>query len=478
MVRAPLVSGPDTFGLTPDAQQWSPSIVSSSIPDLTAALRERIGGPVLVATDPDYATEVAGQNTAVVQAPDVVVGVTSVDDAVAVVRVAREHGFRVRVQGTGHGAEQAITDGVLITTRRLDGLTIDAGTRIATIGAGSRWRPVVEAAAEFGLAPITGSAATVGVVGYLLGGGVGPLARSHGFSSDYVLGFTVVTGQGDLVEVDADHHPDLFWALRGGKTGLGIVVQVRVRLVELATLYGGSLFFAEADIETALRAWVDWMAGADPQVTTSAAIIQFPPFETVPPPMRGRRLLTIRFGYPGSAEDGARLAAPLRAVAPVYLDFVGEMPASQASRIHNDPTEPGPSWVTGMLLAGADQAFVSALLPHTGVGTRSPFVLLEIRHLGSATHRDVPGGSAVSGRGVDYSLMLIAAGQPTFGTAAVSAAAIIADIQPWISAETNPNYPAAVNVPAASAGPSAGAAERTERLTKIRRHYDPDGILG
>jgi hypothetical protein len=451
--------------------------VSSSIPDLTAALRERIGGPVLVPADPDFATEVAGQNTAIVQAPDVVVGAESADDVVAAVRVAREHGFRIHVQATGHGAVEPITDGVLIMTRRLDGVLIDAVTGVATIGAGSRWAPVVAAAAERGLAAITGSAATVGVVGYLLGGGVGPLARSHGFSSDYVTGFSVVTGQGDLIEVDADRQPDLFWALRGGKKGLGVVVQVRVRLVELTTLYGGSLFFAEADIETALRAWVDWTRGADPRVTTSVALIDFPPFDGVPEPMRGRRLLNVRFGYPGSSEDGARLAAPLRTAAPVYLDFLGELPASQAARIHNDPPMPGPSWVSGMLLTPIDQGFVGALLAHVGAGTPSPFRVVEVRHIGSATRHDVAGGSAVSGRGVDYSLVLIAADPGAFGAAVAAAQAIAADVAPWISTETNPNYPAAIELPVAADGPSAESTARAERLARVRHQYDPDAIL-
>ncbi len=351
--------------------------VSSSIADLTAALAERISGPVYVPGDAGYAAEIAAHNTATVHTPDVVVGVTSGADVVGAIRVAREHGYQVSVQGTGHGADAPIDAGILISTRRLDRLDIDAEARVATIGAGVRWGAVVAVAAEHGLAPITGSSPTVGCVGYLLGGGLGPLARSHGFSSDYLVGLTVVTGQGDLIDVDRVSHPDLLWAFRGGKTGLGIVVEVRVRLVALRTLYAGSLLFAEEHIGDVLRTWLGWTAHAHPLVTTSAAIVRFPPFDSVPPPLRGRRLLGLRFAYPGAIADGERLAEPLRAAAPVYMDMLGELPASEVARIHNDPPDPAPSWVVGMLLAGADHPFLDTLLHHVGAGTASPFMVSE-----------------------------------------------------------------------------------------------------
>src|SRR5690349_8642283 len=245
-------------------------------------LTQRIGGPVLTARDAGYATEIAGFNTVAVCTPEIVVGVTSAADVAAAVRFARAQGLRIHVQGAGHGGLVPVRSGMLVSTRRLDAVSIDADLATATIGAGARWSPVVVAAAEHGLAPIAGSSVTVGVVGYLLGGGLGPLARSHGFSSDYLLAATVVTGEGGLVEATERQNLDLFWALRGGRDGLGIVTEVRLRLVPLRTLYAGSLFFAEEHIEAALRAWIDWTATAHPQVTTSVALVRFPPIDVIP----------------------------------------------------------------------------------------------------------------------------------------------------------------------------------------------------
>ena len=442
---------------------------------MTSELAGRVSGPVYLPGDDGYAPEIAAFNTAVVHTPDIVVGADSAADVVESVRFAREQGHSVSVQATGH-TEAPIASGLLVSTRRLDGVRIDAEKRTAAIGAGTRWETVVAAASGYGLAPIAGSSTKVGAVGYLLGGGLGPLARSHGFSSDYLIELDVVTGEGELIEASAHNNPELFWALRGGKAGLGIVTEVRLRLVELSTLYAGSLFFDEANIEPVLRAWLDWTADADPLVTTSVAIIRFPPLDVVPEPFRGRVLLSLRFAYPGSVEEGARLAAPLRSAAPVYLDQLGELPVTEVARIHNDPSEPGPSSVSGMMLTHVDRDFARVLLEHVGAEADPPFVAAEIRHLGEATRRDVEGGSAVSGRDAAFTLGFIAADPELFETAVPAAVdRLVQGLQPWISRETNINF--AGKLRSAEQFVSAWPPDILAQLTEVREEYDPDGVL-
>jgi hypothetical protein len=405
-----------------------------------------------------------------------VVAAESAADVVEAVRFARAKRLRVSVQGTGHGAHVAVKGGLLISTRRLQGVLVDPDARTCSVGGGAHWGAVVAAAAEHGLAAIGGSSPTVGVVGYLLGGGLGPLARSHGFGSDYVIGFEVATGAGQLVKASAEANADLFWALRGGKVGLGVVIELRLRLVELRTLYAGALFFEESHIEAALRGWVTWTSAAHPQVTTSAAIIRFPPVDAVPEPLRGRRLLSIRFAYPGASDQGALLAAPLRAMAPVHLDALGELPASQVARIHNDPTEPVPSWARGMLLGPIDQDFATVLLRLAGAGTDSPFLAVEVRHLGEATRHDVPGGSAVGGRPAAFTLSLISTRPELFAASApASANRLVQDIQAWLGPENNINFLGQPGAPDPITRTWPPATE--ERLATIRRQHDPDGIF-
>jgi hypothetical protein len=444
---------------------------------MSAALADLVRGPVLTPSDPAYADEAAGFNTAVVHTPDLIVGATSAADVAEAIRFAGARGWPVTVQATGHGAHSPITTGLLVTTRRLDRLEIDPQTRTATVGAGVRWDAVLTAAAEHGLTGIPGSSPNVGVVGYLLGGGIGPLARSHGFSSDYLLGATVVTGTGEILEVSEDEHAELLWALRGGKGGLGIVTEVRVRLVELSTMYAGALFFDTEHMEQAFRAWVDWTAEAEPDVTTSVALVRFPDLEVVPEPFRGRHLLSLRFAYPGSTDEGARLAEPLRLAAPVYLDMLGELPTEQMGAIHSDPDQPGPGWNRGMLLQPIDQRFASAFLSAVGAGSRSPFLAAEVRHLGAAAGQDVPGGSAVGGRSAAFALVLIGVPDPSLFSVVLPAAAdgIVAGIRPWVHPQTNINF--AGRPQTTEDFEAAWPVEHLPRLAALRRRYDPAGTL-
>lgn len=401
----------------------------------------------LTPQDSGYAAEVAGFNTAFALTPDVVVPAESESDVVAAVRYAAERGMPVRAYATGHGTHAPLVGGMLITLSRLDRVTVDAEEQTATIAGGARWSAVVPLAAEHGLAPITGSSPAVGVAGFIQGGGLGPLARSHGFSSDWVIEYTVVTADGTVRTVTADSDPELFWAMRGGKGGFGVVVETRVRLAELPSLYGGALVFDEPHLEQALRGWAAWTASADERVTTSVAIINFPPFDEVPEPLRGRRVLMLRFAFPGDTATGEALVAPLRALAPVYLDGVHEMSPADIGLIHNDPTAPGPSWGLGGGITHLDEVALTALLGIAGPGATAPFIAVEVRHVGAATARDVPGGSAVGGRDLSYLFHLIgapdaslfAAVLPQAGTAftdALGASLAATNTANWSSSET------------------------------------------
>ncbi|KQY22232.1 hypothetical protein ASD16_16555 [Cellulomonas sp. Root485] len=433
-------------------------------------LASEITGPVLTPDEEGFAEEVTPHNRAVVNTPDVAVGATSTQDVVAAVRWAAEHRVPLTMLATGHGATTPVTSGVLLTTRRLGAVEVDPDTRVATVGAGASWTDVVPVADAHGLTPVAGSSAHVGVVGYLLGGGIGPFARSHGYSSDRIESFTVVTGSGEVVEASADEHPDLFWALRGGKVGLGVVTQVRLRLVAIPELYAGSLFFDAEHIETALRGWLAWTASADAETTTSAAIIRFPDFEAVPPFLRGRTALTLRVARPGDEAAGEAATAPLRALAPTFLDTVGVLPVARSAEIHNDPVDPAPSWVRGFMLSHADDDLATAWLGVVGPAADQPFVAVELRHVAGATGVDVPGGSAVSGRAADFVAGVVGVDPTQFGTTIPAAADAVADaLAPWATAELNPNF--------AGRATAVWDPATADRLAEVRRTYDPAGVF-
>ncbi|GAA2235991.1 FAD-binding oxidoreductase [Herbiconiux moechotypicola] len=441
--------------------------------DTLRSLAAAVEGPVFVRGDAGLVAEVAAHNTAVAHDPEIAVGAASEADVEAAVRFAAAAGLPVRVLATGHGSFAPVTDGLLVTTRRLDTLELDPAARVARVGAGLRWKPVVAAAAEHGLAPITGSSDSVGVVGYLTGGGLGPLARTFGFSSDFVRSLRVVTASGEAVTASASSHPELFWALRGGKAGFGVVTSVELELVPLETFFGGSLFFDAEHIESVLRAWAAFTTDAPEEATSSVAVLRFPPFEFIPEPLRGKTVVSLRFAYVGDPEEGERVFAPLRAAAPALLGRVGVMPAADIALVHSDPTGPGPIWDRGMLLSSIDSAFVDTFLDVFGADREVPFVAAELRHLGGATSRDVPEGSAVGGRDGAFTLVMIGAPDPSLFTTVLPHVAdgITARLAPWVSPSTTINFAGDLSVPGSFE--AAWPAEVFERLARIRRQYDP-----
>jgi hypothetical protein len=440
------------------------------------ALAERLTGPILTPDDEGFNDEVAPYNLYTIDRPEIVVGAANETDVVEAIRFAAEHGLPVSVLATGHGNDAQVTAGLMIATKRLDQVSFDPTSGIATIGAGLRWNAVVAAADPYGFAPVSGSSPVVGAIGFLLGGGLGPLARSHGYGSDYLVSAKVVTGAGEIVEANADTNPELFWALRGGKKGLGVVVEAQVQLVPMPAIYAGSVFFDTPYLEPMLRAWVDWTKTADSRATTSVAMVHFPPAPFIPNPLRGRSLLQLRFAYPGPIEEGERLAAPLLNAAPVYLGQFGPLKRTEMGTIHNDPTDPAAAAIGGTLLSDIDQSFVDTLLEHFGPGSGTPLIAAEIRHLGGATRQDVPGGSAAGGRSANYILSLVG-GTPQLLYTAIPAAIseLLATLRPWTSPEGNINFTSEIHSQEHFA--SLWTPETFQRLEEIRERYDPQGLF-
>jgi FAD/FMN-containing dehydrogenase len=436
-----------------------------------SAVLARLDCPVFKPDDPGYAAELATFHVNTVHTPDLVVGARTTGDVVDAIHLAKELGHRVTVMSGGH-AVQAATGGLMVTTHRMNQVTVDPGSRTATIGGGARWSDVLATAGPHGLLPIIGSSPQVGVAGYLLGGGLSPLGRSHGFSSDYVLGFTLVTAAGDVIEASNFANQDLFWALRGGKFAPGIVTEIRLRLVDQPTLYAGSLIFEEEHIEQVTRGWIDWTHQADPDATTSIATIDFPDLDLSPPPFRGKRILMLRFAFPGDAARGAALAAPLRELAPIFMDDLATMPATEMARIHNDPTDPLPGSETGAQLTHIDQEFATRWLDRFGAGTSHPITMVELRHQGSAMKREVIEGSAVTGRDAEYTVFLLSMAMPLFEDVvpAVMGEALAA-FQEWSLPEVNVNFIG--DNPFAT--PWAGW--KQARLDSVRAKYDPNGLF-
>lgn len=431
--------------------------------------------PPLLAGEAQLPAEVAAFNAAVEHRPDVVVRAQCADDVVAAVRFAAEQGLPVGVQGTGHGAHEAIDGGVLITTNRLQEVSVDPATCTARVGAGVKWVRVIEAAAPYGLAPMSGSSSDVGVVGYTLGGGLGPMGRAHGFSADHVRAVELVTGDGVWRRLTAESEPELFWGVRGGKGNLGIVTAIEVELLPVSQLYAGHLVFAGDHAATVLRAWQSWTWSLPEQMSTSVALMRLPDVPDVPPPLRGTLSVHLRVAWLGDPSEGERLVGPLRAAAPALADTVRVMPFTETDSIHMDPTDPVPAWVEGAALTGLPDPVLDILLGVVGPRATSPLVMVELRLLGGALNRPAAVPNAVAGRGAAYSVFLLGPDVPVLGDAVRRAGKdLLSALLPWQSSgrllnfvgDADPATVAQVWDPVTSA-----------RLAELVATYDPHGLF-
>jgi hypothetical protein len=202
-------------------------------------------------------------------------------------------------------------------------LQIDIGGRTAWAETGLTAGEYTTAADAYDLATGFGDTGSVGIGGITLGGGVGYLVRKHGMTIDNLLAAEVVTADGQLRRVDAENHPDLFWAIRGGGGNFGVATRFQFRLHPLDTILGGMLFLP-ATPET-IAGFIAEAEAAPEELSTIANIMPAPPMPFVPAEQHGKLIIMAMLVYAGNPEVGGRVLAPFRALAAPIVDMVRPM---------------------------------------------------------------------------------------------------------------------------------------------------------
>jgi FAD/FMN-containing dehydrogenase len=455
------------------------------------ALSKAVSGPVVLPDSPAFAEETFAFNLATVHRPDVVLGAADAQDVAAAVKWAAERGLPVSVQSTGHGADSAIDGGLLINTRRLQDLKIDPVERTARVGAGVKWRTVLEASVPHGLVGLHGSSTDVGVVGYTVGGGLPVLGRAHGFAADHVRSMDIVTADGALRRIDADAEAELFSLMRGGKGNFGIVTALEFSLFPVSEFYGGGIIYPGTDAATILAAFREWLPTLPDDTSPSISLLRLPDVDFVPEPLRNQFVVHLRFAFLGNREDGDALLAPMRAVSTPLMDTAGPMSYLDVDQIHMDPTDPLPFTEGGALLKDFGEDAVADLLELTGDGSGCPLLLAEIRPLGGALSQSAvsqsrlsqaplsQGGElpdAVSGRDAAFLLFLVGFKMPPVAEAvAASIREILAAMAPHSTGYTLVNFHGEPGDEADRA--RAWSPAVYERMRSAKSTYDPGNLL-
>jgi FAD/FMN-containing dehydrogenase len=276
-------------------------------------------GPVYLPGDHAYKTARATWNGALDQRPALVAEALGHRDVQTAVVAARTHGLPFAVQATGHGTREACDGGVLLKTSLMAEVLVDPDRRIARVGPGARVGDVIAAAAPFGLSPIAGSHASVGIAGFTLGGGYGPLSRRHGFAADNLLRADVVTADGERLTATADRNADLFWALRGGGGNFGVVTALEIRLHRVERTLSATARF-DADHAAATLAFYREWAPTQPLGLTTSIVLG-----------RGD---TFAVRVHAHGEDAARALRPLFDVAGPRLAFDESVAGTAPANFH------------------------------------------------------------------------------------------------------------------------------------------------
>jgi FAD/FMN-containing dehydrogenase len=318
--------------------------------------------------------------------PAAIVRVRDASDVSQVVSLARENGLELAIKSGGHSlAGHSTTDGgIVLDLSEMKDLQIDLSGRTAWAQTGLTAGEYTAATAVHGLATGFGDTGSVGIGGITLGGGVGYLVRKHGLTIDDVLAAEIVTADGELLKVDSESHPELFWAIRGGGGNFGVATRFKFRLHEVGTIVGGMLVLP-ASPET-IASFIAEAQAAPEELSTIANVMVAPPMPFLPKEVHGELIILAMMVYAGEdVDEGERVIAPFRALAEPVVDMLKPMPYPQIY-----PPEEGDYHPTAvgrtMFLDSVDLAEAETIVEYLST-SEAPMRVAQLRVLGGAMAR-------------------------------------------------------------------------------------------
>jgi FAD/FMN-containing dehydrogenase len=439
----------------------------------TSDLQADLSGELILPDDPGYDDARAVFFTGFDCRPAAIVRVADSYDVARVVNFARETGIELAVRSGGHSRVGHGTSegGIVLDLSEMHAVEIDAHGRTAWAQTGVKAGDYTRATGERGLATGLGDTASVGIGGITLGGGMGFLVRKYGLTIDDVLGAELVTASGELVTVDEENHPDLFWALRGGGGNFGVTTRLRFRLHEVDEVVGGMLVLpASAELITGLVAVAD---EAPEELSMIANITKAPPMPIIPADQHGKPVVMALMVYAGDVEAGERAIAPIRSLATPLADMVR---AIRYPQMYEGPEPPAPKYTAGtnVLVDALAPGAAEAILEHLETSTAQK-ATAQLRVLGGAMARVPVDATAFGHRG----------------------AKMMMDISViYRRAEEGPEHDAWVRSLATASSDGASAAyvnflgdegeqgirrayppTTLDRLAEVKRRYDPDNLF-
>ena len=361
----------------------NPSIPTTelSIPKL----REVLDGEVITPDDASY-DEARSVYYGIDRKPAVIVRPTDANEVAYVVSIARDTGTDLAVRSGGHSiAGYGSSDGgIVLDLSAMKAVHVDPEQHTVWAQAGLTAGELTSALGEHGLAVGFGDAGSVGIGGITLGGGVGFLSRKHGLTIDSLLAAELVTADGKVLRVDAENHPDLFWAIRGGGGNFGVATRFQFRLHEVDQIMGGMLILP-ATTDT-VHGFVELAAAAPEELSTIANVMKAPPMPFLPEELHGQVILFGLLVYSGDPEIGEGVVAPFRELATPLLDKVEPGRYAGIYEEEEEGPPPGVFAVRNLFVDDIDRAAAATIIEQVDASTAA-MAVTQIRVLGGAISR-------------------------------------------------------------------------------------------
>ena len=401
MQKTRIASEPATVldGMKEDAEIKKESSPHASTPAGISIpkLRAMLNGRVITSEDDGYDQARTVFYGGFDRRPAVIVRAADPSDVSRVVLLARETGLELAVRSGGHSmAGHSVSQGgIVLDLADMRALQIDTERRTAWAQAGLTAGEYTTAAGAHGLATGFGDTGSVGIGGITLGGGIGYLARKYGLTIDDLLAADLVTADGQLLRVDAETHPDLFWAIRGGGGNFGVATRFQFRLHPLETIVGGMLLLPATP--EVIQSFVAEAEAAPDELSAIANIMPAPPMPFVPEEHHGRLVVMAMMVYAGGVEAGERAVAPFRALATPIADMVRPMRYPEIYPPEEGGFHPVAVART-MFIDAVDRRTAETIVDHLQAST-AQMAVTQLRVLGGAVARVLVEATAFAHRG-------------------------------------------------------------------------------
>ena len=445
---------------------------------LVTTLRTTLTGDVIDPDDARYDEARRVWNGLIDRRPAVVARCTSRADVVAALAAARAHRPPVSIRGGGHqiAGSAVCDDGLVIDLSAMTDVTVDPDARTARVGPGARWADVNTATQRHGQVVPGGEVSETGVAGLTLGGGMGHLQRAYGLSCDALRSVEIVTADGTVRTASRDEHPDLFWAVRGGGRGLGVVTAMEFTLQPLGPEVAQALVLYPYDqAEAVLAAWRELVPRMPDTVSPEFALWGIPPDPGFPAEMHGAPVVMVAGLYAGPAQEGLEVLAPLARLGTPLVDAttITDYVTSQSG---SDPLFPAGAryFFKSHFLETFDDDAAAAVLA-AGAARPTPQSLVIVRTMGGAIARVGDDESAFAHRRARFNVSIDAGWtDPTVDDAAIGWARGAWDaLTPFATGGVYVNFAGLDD----DADRGAVFGTHAARLDAIQRTYDPDGLL-